>query len=306
MLRLRILCKIIVAVPLFWGCAAVFPSRLDLPGESKPPEETPKDEKLLPTLDFDVELLKTLKPSNDRDWSPDQAQVATAEINGNQLTIHNMRGITYRTIEDYTVEYYDRTYDLGKLTSVDFIMVPFNDMPELGHTMISFGFEDRDFLGVSVEIRKERGESYGALKGFFRQYELIYVLSNEHDLIQRRVLFDLSDVYLYRTRATPAESRALLLDVIARVNKLSREPEFYDTITNNCTTNIRNHINHLAPDRVPYDYRVLLPGNSDKLAYDLGLLKTDESFEQTKRDARINYLAYLYRDDPDYSIKIRQ
>ena len=257
-------------------------------------------------MQLNSDFTKILKPSNDRDWSPDQAVLAYAEFRGDQVTVHNIRHITYRTLDDYTVTRYDKTFDLGELTSVDFIVVPFNDIPGVGHTMLSFGFQDRDYLGVSVEIRKEKGETYAPLKGILRQFELVYVVADERDLLLRRVLLDLSDVHVYRARATPEQVRALFVDVMRRVDKLARQPEFYNTLSNNCTTNIRNHINHLVPDRVPYDYRVLLPGNSDKLAYDLGLIDTDTSFEQTRARARINYLAYLYRDDADFSRKIRQ
>jgi hypothetical protein len=276
------------------------------PGTTLLSTDKPREEALFPTLELNRDLGNILAPSNHRDWSPDQAVLAYAEFNGERVTVHNIRHITYRTLEDYTAAYYDKTFDLGKLTSVDFIVVPFNDMPAVGHTMLSFGFEDRNYLGISVEIRKEKGEKYAPLKGIFRQFELMYVVADERDLLLRRVLLDLSDVYLYRARATPAQARALFVDVMRRVNKLADEPEFYNTLTNNCTTNIRSHINHLAPDRVPYDYRVLLPGNSDKLAYDLGLIASDASFEQTRARARINYLAYLSRDDPEFSRKIRQ
>jgi hypothetical protein len=274
---------------------------------AKLPEQAAADErKLLPSLELNPDLLKFLTPSNDRDWTSDQAVAAFADFQGERVTVHNIRHITYRTAENFTVEYRDQTYDLGRLESVDFIVVPFNATPEVAHTMLSFGFDDGQYLGVSVEIRKERGESYNPLKGILRQYELMYVVADEQELILRRVLFDLSDVYVYRTRAKPEEALALFCDVMRRVNKLADRPEFYNTLTNNCTTNIRNHINRLAPDRVPYDYRVLLPGDSDKLAYDLGLLATDTSFEETKRAARVNYLAYLYRDDPEFSTKIRR
>jgi hypothetical protein len=113
-------------------------------------------------------------------------------------------------------------------------------------------------------------------------------------------------VYLYRSTATPKQAQDLFVDVMRRVNKLAREPEFYDTLTNNCTTNIRNHINHLKPDEVPYDYRVLLPGCSDHLAYDLGLIEHHGSYEETRARARVNYQAYLYRDSPAFSQEIRR
>jgi hypothetical protein len=286
-----------VVVLLLAGCAPIMSGSL---------VSVLPDQPLLPSPELNSDLFSALNPSNNHDWSPDQAVLSTAEFHGEQVTVHNIRRITYRSLDDYTVTHYDKTFDLRKLTSVDFIMVPFNEMPTLAHTMISFGFEDRDYLGVSVETRKERGQTYGPLKGFLRQYGLIYVVADEQDLILRRVLFDRSDVYLYRTRATPAQARSLLADVMRRVNKLAHEPEFYNTLTNNCTTNIRNHINHLVPNEVPYDYRVLLPGDSDKLAYDLGLLESGASFEQTRLRARVNYLAYVHRDDADFSVKIRQ
>ena len=268
--------------------------------------ESPPQEAMLPTtLKLNDDLFKTLKPSNDRDWTPEQSKLASAEIHGNRVEIRNIRDCRWRTSDDFTLAYYDKTYDLDKLRSVDFIVVPFNETPSLGHTMLSFGFEGDDYLAMSVEIRKERGEQYNPIAGFFQQYELIYILASEQDVVERRVKCDLSDVYLYRSTATPEQARELFLDVMRRVNKLVVEPEFYDTLTNNCTTNIRAHINHLKTDRVPYDYRVLLPGYADLLAYDLGLIERHGSFEETRRRARINYQAYLHRDSADFSRKIR-
>ncbi len=260
---------------------------------------------MFPTLKLNGDLVKSLTPSNNRDWTPEQAVLAYADIRGKQVAVHNIRDCRWRSLDDFTVAYYDRTFDLDKLTSVDFIVVPFNETPSLGHTMLSFGFDGKDYLAVSVEIRKERGEEYSPYKGFLQQYELIYVVASEHDVIQRRVNCDLCDVYVHRSTATPKQSRKLFLDVMQRVNKLAKEPEFYDTLTNNCTTNIRSHINHLMPDKVPYDYRVLLPGYSDHLAYDLGLIERHGSFEETRLRARVNYAAYLYRDESDFSQRIR-
>lgn len=277
------------------GCSAISPTGIKPVSYRSPP----------PTWN-DRPFLKTLVPSNDRDWATDQAVLPTAEFNGRQVTVRNIRNIRYRTIDDFDVHYYDRTFDLDRITSVDFIVVPFNDTPGIAHTMLSFGFDDRDYLGLSVEIRKERGEKYSPIKGFFRQYELMYVLADERDLILKNCMQWRANVYIYRTKAGPEQARKLFIDVLNRVNKLAAEPEFYDTLTNNCTTNIRNHINRCFPDRVPYDYRVLLPGYSAELAYDLGLLETELPFVETQRRARVNYAAYLYRDAPDFSVKIRQ
>jgi hypothetical protein len=267
---------------------------------------TAPDEAMFPTLKINDDLFKTLKPSNDRQWIPEQAKLAEAEFTGNNIRVRNIRNCRWRTPTDFTLAYHDKTFDLKRLRSVDFIVVPFNETPSLGHTMLSFGFEGDDYLAVSVEIRKELGEVFNPIAGFFRQYEIIYVVASEQDVIQRRVSCDLSDVHVYRSTATPEQARTLFTDVMRRVNKLAKQPEFYDTLTNNCTTNIRDHVNHLKPDEIPYDYRVLLPGYSDKLAYDLGLIERHGSYDETRLRARVNYLAYLHRDDPAFSRAIRQ
>ncbi|MFZ5832759.1 MAG: DUF4105 domain-containing protein [Planctomycetota bacterium] len=246
------------------------------------------------------------RPSNNRIWAKDQQVLPRAEFRGNLVTVRNIRSAEYRSVDDFDVAYYDKTFDIDRLTSVDFIVVPFNDIPGIAHTMLSFGFEDQEFLGVSVEIRKEEGESYSPVRGFFNQYELMYVAADERDLILKNTNHWLCDVYLYRTTATPEKARRLFLDVTDRMNKLAVQPEFYNTVSNNCTTNIRDHINRCFPNRIPYDYRVLLPGYSDELAYDLGLIEADGSYEETRLKARVNYQAYLHREAADFSRKIRQ
>ena len=245
-------------------------------------------------------------PSNERDWIPEQAIMPTAEWNGSQVTVRNVRNFEFVTEHDFIPRYYDKTYQLDDLESVDFIVAPFKDTPVLAHTMISFGFGHGEFLVSSVEARLEKGESYSPLAGAWRQFEIMYVLADERDVIQLRTEHRDTDVYVYRAQATREQVRALLLDVLNRVNKLAKEPEFYDTIYNNCTTNIAQHINDLKPGRIPYDYHVLLPGFSPKFAYDLGLLDKSVPFEELTRRAHINDLAHRYRTSADFSTKIRR
>jgi len=248
----------------------------------------------------------SLKPSNYRDWSPDQAALPYAEFEGSRVLVHNIRNCAYLTDASYVVNHYDKEFDLNRIESVDFIVVPFRGVPALAHTMLSFGFRDGDYVAVSVEIRKQRGDQYSIVGGMLRQYELMYVVGDERDLIKLRTNYRKDDVYLYHARATPDQARALFVDVIERVNQLAAEPEKYDLFTNNCTTNIRQHINDLAPNKVPYGVEVLLPGRSDRLAYDLGLLDTDLPFEEAKRRARINDLAERCGESPDFSTLIRR
>jgi hypothetical protein len=244
-------------------------------------------------------------PTNDRDWIPEHKLLASAEIKGDKLHVKNVRNCEFFSYRDCLVEHYDKTYDLSQLQTVDFLMVPFNETPALAHTMLSFGFAGGDYLGISVEVRLERGESYSPTLGLFGQFELIYVVADERDLIRVRTEYRNVDVLVYRSRATPDQARRLLVDIMQRVNQLKDRPEYYDTLSNNCTTNIVRHINQLAPGRVPYDFRVLLPGFADNLAYELGLLDNGRPFAELKQQARINELALRYKDDPHFSQRIR-
>jgi hypothetical protein len=248
----------------------------------------------------------TLQASNQRNWAADHEQLASADFHGREVEIHNIRNCEYTTSEDYVLRYYDKTFDLDKIRSVDFIIVPFADMPQIAHVMLSFGFENDEYVCVSVEIRREKGEKYSPVAGFMRQYELMYVVGDERDLIQLRTIHRLDDVYVYRTRAAPEQARMLLVDMLERANKLTREPEFYHTLTNNCTTNVVHHINKLWPNRIAYNVQVILPGYSDRMAYALGLLDTSKSFEETRAAARVNPLAYIHRDSPRFSAMIRE
>lgn len=253
---------------------------------------------------------KIIRPSNFRDWTPEHAVLPTAEFHGHQVTVHNVRNCQYFAADTFLVDYYDKTFDLAAVRGVDFVMVPFDEMPSLAHTMLSFEIArpdgGADYLSVSVEVRKEKDETYNPVLGSARQYELMYVLADERDAIRQRTNYRREDVYLYRTVATPETAKRLLVDVLARVNELAQKPEFYDTLTNNCTTNIVRHINRVRPNRLGPDVRLLLPGYSDKVAYHQGLLVPFGTFEQTRERAYINPLAERYADRQDFSALIRR
>lgn len=250
-------------------------------------------------------LPQTGVASNDRDWIVEHKVLASAEMHGDQITVHNVRDAEFFTYRDCVVDYYDQTFALSDVQNVDFIVIPFNENRALAHTLLSFGLASGERLGVSVEVRLEKGEEYHPLTGALGQFELIYVLASEKDLIRVRTEHRKCDVYAYRGKATPQQCQQLLVDILRRVNQLRDKPELYDTLTNNCTTNIVQHINKLVPGKVPQDYRVLLPGFADQLAYELKLIDTSLPFEETKRRARVNELALKYRDDPHFSARIR-
>lgn len=250
--------------------------------------------------------LSLMTPSNDRDWNDDQAILSSAEIKDNLVQIFNIRNFDYSSTEEYTKDYYDKTFDLDKIVRVWYVVEPFSGIPGSAHTFLSFEFEENQFVSVSVEIRKEKGESFHPIKGLFNQYELMYVIADEKDVVKLRSNYRKDPTYVYPAVATKEKAQDLFLDIMERVNDLKDNPEFYNTITNTCTTNIANHINNITPKKIPFfSFRIMFPANSDKLAYDLGMLDTELSFEEARQRFYINDRAEKYAEDDDFSVKIR-
>ena len=247
------------------------------------------------------------KASNDRNWNDDQNILPTAEVKNNLVSIHNIRNFSYASTTSYTASYYDKTFNVNKIKKVWYVVEPFSGIPGSAHTFLSFEFEDDQFVSISVEIRKEKGEAYDPIKGLFNKYELMYVIADERDVIKLRSNYRKDLVYVYPVKTTTDKAQELFLDMVERANDLSQHPEFYNTVTNTCTTNIVRHVDKITPNKVPlFNLRILLPANSDKLAYDLGLIDTDLSFEDARARYFINDKAIKYSDDPDFSVKIRR
>jgi len=250
-------------------------------------------------------LVISIRPSNQRDWSLDQDRLATAQIKGERVLLRNVRNTRYRSVSDFDVRWEERRVDLTQLESLWYLVEPFSDWRGPAHTFLSFGFADGQYLAISAEIRKERGESFSPLKGILRQYELMYVLGDERDLIGLRANHRHDAVYLYPIRTTPEKMHALLRSMLARVNQLAAKPEFYNTLTNNCTSNIVNHIESIAPGRVPLSFTTLLPAYSDNFAYDLGLIATTLPRDQYRAAHQINEMARVHADFDSFSKGIR-
>lgn len=251
-------------------------------------------------------LVWPLQPSNDRDWSPDQQRLASAHIDGDDVLISNVRNARYRSTSDFDVRWEQRHFDLRKLESVWFVVEPFADWRGPAHTLLSFGFGEGQYLAISVEIRKEQGESFSPLRGLFRQYELAYVIGDERDLIGLRANHRRNDVYLYPIRATPELMRDLFVSMLQRANQLARQPEFYNTLSNTCTSNIVDHIELIVPGRIPFSYKTKLPAYADDLAFDLGLIDTPLSREAFRAAHQINEQAARHADSPEFGERIRQ
>jgi hypothetical protein len=248
----------------------------------------------------------TIPPVQNREWAPEYARLPHATINGDLVTIYNIRNFDYRTETDFTPRYYDKTFDLRNLDSVDLFAVYWMG-DAIAHTIVSFGFSGKDFLAVSIETRRERHESYSSIAGFFKQYELFYVVADERDLIRLRTNYRKDppeDVYLYRTLAPAANARRIFLDYIREINSLAAKPEFYNTLTTNCTTSILTHT-RVNPDHLALSWKVLLSGYVPEYIYENRRIDTSLPFDELKQRSRINAAAQAADQAPDFSQRIR-
>ncbi len=256
---------------------------------------------------FFVSINIFIKPTNDRNWNDDQKILPSATIKGNIVEIKNIRDFRYASTTSYTQYYYDKEYDLSKIKRVWYIVEPFSGIPGSAHTFLSFEFEDNIFISVSVEIRKEKGESFHPVKGLLNQYEIMYVWADEKDVVDLRINHRKDQVFLYPMKAGPEKTKELFLSIIDRTNKLYTEPEFYNTLFNTCTTNIVKHVNLISPKTIPaIDTSILFPENSDLLAYNLGLIDTDLPVDQIREKFNINKKGEMYKGSDDFSVKIRE
>jgi hypothetical protein len=232
--------------------------------------------------------------------------MAHADIRGDSVILRRMRNFSYTAEEQFTPAYEDKSYDLNKLETVWFIVTPFSKRWRgPAHTFVSFGFADSQYVAISVEARREPGETYGPLSGLFKRFELIYVVGEERDLIGSRAAYGGYDVYVYPIRASRERIRALFLEMLERSNALATRPEFYNTLTNNCTSNVVDHVNHIVPHAVPHGIKTILPGYADEVAYSLGLIDNSMTLEEARRRFKVNDQAKRYATSPDFSQRIR-
>jgi hypothetical protein len=251
--------------------------------------------------------LAAARPSNERAWTAGQEHAPHATFNGSHVTIHDVRNFEWRKDGSAIERWEDRTYDLNKLESAWFALAPFERTSRgPAHTFLSFGFSDSQFVAISIEARREMDESYSLLKGLLRRFEVLYVVGDERDLIRVRTNVRDDDVYLYPIRTSPEKARRLFVEMLERATALREKPEFYNTLTNNCTTNILDHANRITPGKIPYGKEVLLPGYADELAQRLGLIDDEVPIDVIRSRYLVNARALKYADDPRFSIRIRE
>jgi hypothetical protein len=244
-------------------------------------------------------------PSNEREWQPDVAVLPYATFDGDLVTVHNIRNFDYRSETEYTPAWYDRTFDLSRLDRVDLVSVYWMG-PAIAHILLSFGFGD-EHLAISIEVRKERTEAYSSIAGFFRQYELTYVVADERDVIRLRTNYRKDppeDVYVYRVTGPIENGRRVFLDYMREINELREKPKFYNTLTTNCTTAVLAHTT-VNPGHLPWSWKILLSGYTPEYAYESRRLEQGLPFAELQRRSRVNPAAQAADAAPDFSQRIR-
>ena len=246
---------------------------------------------------------KTIEPTHDRNWREEVSVLPKAEIDGDKVKITGVRNFEYRSVTDFTPRFEEREVDLSHLTGVD-LFVSYWKLGPVAHTFVSFIFDNAPPLCVSIEARIEKGEVYSPLASCFKQAELIYVVGDERDVVRVRTNFRQEVVYLYHVRTSAGGARTLLLSYLERINHLSKNPEFYHLLSNNCTVNIDRHAHKNGRVR-DFDLRLLLNGYVDGLIYSLGLLDRDIPFHELRSRSQISAAAQAIGPDADFSQGIR-
>lgn len=246
----------------------------------------------------------TIRPPIDADWSPDVARQVTGTIEGDVLTLHDIRDFEWRGETDFSETWVTRSYDLTKLSTLDLVMSYWAG-PEMAHVIMSFGFEDGDYLAWAIEVRRRAGGAFSPIADLFKSNPLVIVAADERDVIGLRSNIRREDVQLYRLNVSPAAARALLLEYVSDANELSATPQFYNSLTTNCTTTIWKMMRAVG-DVAPFDWRLIVNGYLPEYAYSRGALTSGLPLQALKAAAHIDERAQAVGlSSPGFSQAIR-
>ena len=245
----------------------------------------------------------SVSPSHAGDWPAEVGRMAHATIEGDRVTIRNVRNFEWHGTDRFVERWETRSYALSSLQRLDLI-ASYWAGPHIAHLLVSFGFVGGEQLVVSIEIRRRRDQTYSTMEGLFRNFELIYILGDERDLVRLRTTFRKERVHLFRLRTPPDAVRRMFLEYLRTVNKLAEQPRFYNTLTTNCTTQIR--VAGIAAGAViPWNWRLLLTGHTPEYLYARGTTDTRLPFDELVRRAQINEAADRAGDSAEFSRAIR-
>lgn len=245
-----------------------------------------------------------IPPSHDRPWRPEWRVMPRAIFDGDKVRMTGVRNFEYRSRNDFTERWEEREFSIANVTSMDLFISYWQPGP-VAHTFVSFNFDDgTPPLCISIEVRPEVGEGFAPVSSLFKQFELIYVVGDEHDLVGSRASHRNEEVYMYRIIASPQGVRQLLRLYLVRMNEMADRPEWYHLLSNNCSLNIFRYANS-AGRQGQFDIRHLLNGWVDRYLYEAGSVNNTMPFEELRRRSRITDIAKAAEDAPDFSQRIR-
>lgn len=247
-----------------------------------------------------------VQPADDRLWMSDVARTARATVTDSTITFHNVRNFDYRSPTEFDERWEERSYRLDRLVGVDLFMSHWMG-PAVAHVIVSFDFGADGRIAISIEVRREQGEHFSFLGGLFRHFELIFIVADERDVVRLRTNHrkrQPEQVYRYRLTGTPEMARHFLLAFAKRINAAAERPEWYNTLTTNCTNTIWE-VAEMNPGRVPFSWKLLISGYAAEYLYDQGRLDSSKSFAELTREGHINARAQAADRAPDFSERIR-
>ncbi|MCP4177314.1 MAG: DUF4105 domain-containing protein [bacterium] len=245
-------------------------------------------------------------PFDNKNWIDSVAVMPSVSFDKNLVSVRNIRNFDYETEFIYKIDYYNKTFDINSIKSVDYILSYWDDNIYIAHTLLRFGFDNGSHICVSVETRLEKGEPQSGLRGLYNQYELIYILADESDILMLRTNYRKEKVYVFPFKGTKEDMERLFWAVMKKVQHLEHKPEFYNTLKENCLTSLTNELRKIKDRKILFDYRYILNGQSDKLGYERGLFTTNEmNFKEFKKKHYINQYISDKTDKNNYSQVIR-
>ncbi|WP_231751807.1 DUF4105 domain-containing protein [Phaeobacter sp. CECT 5382] len=245
----------------------------------------------------------SLTPPTDRPWAPDVARQVTGSLDGSVLRLEDVRNFTWRSPQDFDVQWEQRSYDLDQLQTVDLFMSYWSGKA-IAHMIVSFGFAGGDHIAWSVEVRRQIGGGFSPVADMFKTNTLAIVAADERDVVGTRTNARGEDVQLYRIRVTPEKARALLLQYVDAANRLAQRPQWYNSLFTNCTTVVFQMIRTIV-DEVPLDWRVMANGYLPEYSFDAGVLDSRLSLSELIEKGQISPRAQAYGLGPDFSAVIR-
>jgi hypothetical protein len=254
----------------------------------------------------DIFVVSERNTHNDLEKKLDKKNFSDSKISQNKkIILHKIRNFIYRSVDDYTPQYYDKDFLLDDVQTMDFMVEPYKGTKGAAHTLFTFGLKDGSHIAISVEVRKQKGEKFSVMRGLPKHFELMYVVADERDVIGLRANHRRDPVYLYPLIIPPEKIREIFLEMLQRVNSLYIQPEYYNIFTNSCIVNLIKHINSVLSGCIPWTFNIFTPEYIARLFYDIGLIDNSKPFEQIQASHHINTRAYAAKDDSQFSLRIR-